>query len=142
PPPTAAPARAPMPVPTLEPPPVAIAQAPPPIPGTTPNLPGPPVPKPPQIQSEEKPKLAFETPGLPSGHPNGTGRIEAPKAGIQDAIRNAARPHPDLPGGDPGIGQLPGQLGSSPRQLSTPELLSDPMGVDFKPYLVRVLAAV
>jgi TonB family protein len=142
----------PVPVPVLEPPQVKIAEAPPPLPGVAPNLPGPPTVKPPpQIQAEEKPKLSFETPGVATAKPGGMSRIEAPKTGIQEAIRGAARPGAGgISVGDtgvdqqitPGIGQVPGQPGSSPRQASSLDLLSDPMGVDFKPYLTRVLAAV
>ncbi len=142
----------PVPVPVLEPPQVKIAQAPPPLIGTTPDLPAPPVPKPPpQIQQEQSPKLTFETPGVPSAKPGGVARIEAPKTGIQEAIRGAARPGSGgISVGDtgadqeitPGIGQLPGQPGSTPRQASSLDMLSDPMGVDFRPYLTRVLASV
>lgn len=143
---------APAPAPVIEAPKVNVAQAPNPLPGTIANLPGPaaPVPPPPP-QPEQKPKLAFETPGIQSSRPAGTSRIEAPKSGIEEAMKSAARPGPggvrvgdagadaDVPGG---VGQLPGHLEPSPRQASSLELLSDPMGVDFKPYLIRVLAAV
>jgi TonB family protein len=140
-------------VPVLEPgqvlPPVALAQGPPPMQGTTPNLPGPPAERAPQIQSEEKPKLAFETPGAPSATPGGTGRIPAPKTSVTEAIQSASRP-----GGagltvgdigvdyDGGIGRSLGQPGAPGKQASSLELLSDPMGVDFKPYLIQVLTAV
>jgi TonB family protein len=136
----------------IEAPKVDIAQAPNPMAGTIPNLPGPPAPTPPPPpQPAQKPKLTFETPGVPTMKPPGLGRIEPPKSGIEEAMRNAARPGPggirvgdagvdaDVPGG---IGQLPGQPDSAPRQASSLELLSDPMGVDFRPYLIRVLAAV
>ena len=136
--------------PVLEAPPV-IAQAAPPALGTTP-LPQP-VPVPPQIKpAEEKPKLTFETPGGSSGsHPataTGTGRIPLPKAGVEDAIRGAIR---SGPGGvsvgdntdEPNLANpAMQQPGSTGRPASSLELLSDPMGVDFKPYLIRVLAAV
>ncbi len=134
-----------------EPAQVNVAQAPPPLLGTTSNLQTAPAPKPPQIQQEEKPKLAFETPGLQSGKAGGLGRIQAPKTGIEDAMKAAARPgtggvkvgdaavDSDQPNG---IGQMAPQVGSTPRQASSLELLSDPLGVDFKPYLIRVLAAV
>ena len=151
-PPTPPPRRsAPPQVPVLEPPQVTIAQAPPPMLGTTPNLPAPPPPKPPQTQQSEKPKLAFESPGAQMVKPGGAGRIEAPKSGIEEAMKSSSRSggggvkvgdagvDADTPSG---IGQAPGQLGSTPRQASSLELLSDPLGVDFKPYLIRVLAAV
>ena len=152
PPPAPTPAAArPAPPPVLEAPKVNIAQAPPPLLGNAPAAPEPPPVKAPQIQAEEKPKLAFETPGMQTSRPAGTGRIEAPKSGIESAMHSAARPgtggvtvgdagvDSDTPSG---IGQMPGQPGSAPRQASSLELMSDPMGVDFKPYLIRVLAAV
>jgi TonB family protein len=43
---------------------------------------------------------------------------------------------------DSGIGQILPQPGSIGRQASSLQLMSDPMGVDFKPYLIRVLTAV
>lgn len=109
-------------------------------------------PAPPQIQQNEKPKLAFETPGAMSGSRNEAGlspRIQPPRNTVDDAIRQVARG-----GGSQGlmVGDIedtraginpsspsvpiPGKLGSSL------ELQSDPMGVDFKPYLIRVLSAV
>jgi TonB family protein len=110
-----------------------------------PNLP------PPQIQSEEKPKLAFETPGQ-----SGTatqkgaafGKIAPPKTSVDEAIRSVAH------GGGQGgivIGDMdpPPNLRDSLRAPPVPgqtrsslELLSDPQGVDFKPYLIRILATV
>lgn len=140
------------PTPSVEPPSIRMAQASPPPPalGNTPNIPPPPVPTP-QIQAQEKPKLAFETPGSqsasPSQKPSGTGRIAAPKTSVDEAVRNVGRQGPgglvvgDMPD-EGGLGQMLGQAPSPSRQASRVELLSDPMGVDFKPYLIRVLAAV
>jgi TonB family protein len=103
----------------------------------------------PQIQPEEKPKLAFETPGgPPTGPRQGMGKINVPSGTLADAIRTM--PHSGAGGvmvGDAGsgIGGLgdgmnlppsPGKIGSNL------ELLSDPMGVDFRPYMIKVLAAV
>lgn len=107
---------------------------------------------PPQIQPEEKPKLAFETPGQ-SGSSTVQGGIRhlIPKAStsVEDAVRSVARGG----GGEGGIvvgdmDQLPmmsdtvRRPGAPPRTQSSLELLSDPMGVDFKPYLIRILATV
>ena len=138
----------PPPPPAIEAPQVKIAQAPPPVLGNA-NIPGPPAAKPPQFQPEEKPKLAFETPGVYSGKVTGASRIEVPKANLQEAIRNAAKPGPgDMTVGDTGadmdggLGQLPGRPLAPGRQSSTLELQSDPMGVDFRPYLRQVIAAV
>jgi TonB family protein len=104
---------------------------------------------PPQIQEEEKPKLAFENPGAPSTGPRpGTGRLNVPSGGVTEALRTMSRSGSggvmvgDLGVGAGGIGEglnlppSPGKIGSNL------ELLSDPMGVDFRPYMVQVLAAV
>jgi len=121
---------------------------------TPPALPAlsgtPKAPPPPQIQPVEQPKLAFETPGQngPS-EKKGQAKLAPPKASIQEAIRDIARgggggpsvavgdteQSPDLP---PSI-NLPPSPGHSGSSL---ELMSDPMGVDFKPYLIRILALV
>ncbi len=118
--------------------------APPALSGT------PKAPPPPQIQPVEQPKLAFETPGQggPSEH-KGQAKLQPPKASVQEAVREVARggggqgrivvgdvdQPPDLP---PGI-HLPPSPG---RTGSSLELMSDPMGADFGPYLIRILALV
>jgi TonB family protein len=105
---------------------------------------------PPQIQEQEKPKLAFETPTAPPPS-GGVGRIARPDTSVQGAIH--ALTHGGAEGGvtvgddtsDAGVGgfgsgvNLPASQG---RQASSLELLSDPKGVDFRPYLLQVLAAV
>ena len=121
--------------------------APPPQALGTPN-----VPAPPQIQAQEKPKIAFEAPGAMTGTPNQTGltpRIQAPRNSVDDAIRQVARG-----GGSRGLvigDEEPTNIGINPASPSVPvpgklgsslELQSDPMGVDFKPYLIRILSAV
>lgn len=109
---------------------------------------------PPQIQPEEKPKLAFEDPNqqLPVQASIGAGRLQVPSGNaVEEAVRSMA-PNPnreqggivvgDVGSGIGGIGQVrnlppaPGKLGSNL------ELLSDPMGVDFRPYLIQILANV
>jgi TonB family protein len=103
----------------------------------------------PQIQPEEKPKLAFETPGAPPPGPRqGTGRIAVPSGSVADAIRTMPQSGSggvmvgDVGSGIGGIG--PGMnLPPSPGKIgSNLELLSDPMGIDFRPYMIKVLAAV
>lgn len=129
--------------PQLEAPQVRAQGPPPPALGNT--IPGPP----PQIQPVEKPKLAFESPGVPMGAPqqSGLSRIPTPSRSVQEAARSVAR------GGGRGliVGDDEGGPGASPSSPSVPipgklgssvELLSDPQGVDFWPYLVRVLSAV
>ncbi len=120
-------------------------------PAAPPALSGTPkAPPPPQIQPVEQPKLAFETPGQggPSEH-KGQAKLQPPKASVQEAVREVARggggqgrivvgdvdQPPDLP---PGI-HLPPSPG---RTGSSLELMSDPMGADFGPYLIRILALV
>lgn len=114
--------------------------------GTTP-APAPPPPPPPA--APEKPKLAFETPGVITGSPQG--QIQVPGQTVADAAKQAMSRGPNASrgsgtvvgdlGGDPtpGLPALPGTQGRSGNSL---ELLSDPQGVDFRPYLIRVLAAV
>ncbi|HEY6391130.1 MAG TPA: energy transducer TonB [Bryobacteraceae bacterium] len=111
---------------------------------------GAPAAPPPQIQSEEKPKLTFETPGQHSTSSNpALAKIAPPKTSVDDAIRSVARgggnqgsvvvedmePPPNIPGT---FHQAP----SLPRAHSSLELMSDPLGVDFKPYLIRILSLV
>ncbi|MBI3682557.1 MAG: TonB family protein [Acidobacteria bacterium] len=98
----------------------------------------------------EKPKLVFESVGAGRSTGNvagGTPQIQTPKTSVDEAIaRVTRRPGGGLVVGDdadlPSLGEslsqqaVPGKLGSSL------ELLSDPQGADFRPYLLRVLAAV
>ena len=139
---------APLPKPSIAPenPQIRIAQSPPAALGTAPdiNLPtAPPLQAPPP---EEKPKLAFETPGMVTGAPAGSSRIPMPKSGIQEAMHSAIQSGPggvavgDVGATMPNLG-MPAPTGRT-RQASSLELLSDPQGVDFKPYLIRVLTAV
>jgi TonB family protein len=108
-----------------------------------------PAPAPPQIQTEEKPKVTFENATVQTPISAGRGLVPIPGNGISEAIHQVARGN--LPGGqvvgDPGaISGLGGggiRLPSAPGlQGSAIELKSDPMGVDFRPYLSQVLAAV
>ena len=106
---------------------------------------------PPQIQPVETPKLAFETPGAPPPPlPPGQSRVSVPDTSVSGAIRQTARSGAagglvvgDFgaagPGGfGPGV-NVPPSPGS---QGSNMQLLSDPQGVDFRPYLMRILASV
>ncbi len=131
--------------PTLDPSQIRPAMPPPQALGT------PQVAPPPQIQAEEKPKIAFERPGAPTGVPGGQGisRMPAPpKNTVQEAVRSVARgSHSAAIVGDDedAIVNLPGNNRANPmpgRLGSSLELVSDPMGVDFRPYLIRVLASV
>jgi TonB family protein len=104
---------------------------------------------PPQIDPQEKPKLAFERPGVNMGAPQGVGRVTIPKpvTTVEEATRQVARgagkglivgDEDATPGASPISPSvpIPGKLGSAV------ELLSDPQGVDFWPYLVKVLTTV
>jgi TonB family protein len=131
---------------TPEPPKIAAAATPPPPP---PPAAGVPQAKPPEIQQEEKPKLVFETPGQQgTSQVHSLSKLPLPKTSLEDAIHDVARAGrqgslsvgdveqpPELPE-TVRTPQLPGTPGSSLN------MLSDPMGVDFKPYLIEVLARV
>jgi TonB family protein len=140
--------QAPAPPPLPEPPRIeAAANQPAPALGQ-PDAPAAP---PPRIQPEEttKPKLAFETPAAMAGTPRGLGRAPAPAASVDEAIRAAARQSRtggivvgDLGDGPGGIGEAVNLPGAQGRQSSAVELLSDPLGVDFRPYLTQILASV
>jgi TonB family protein len=120
-----------------------VAQNEPPLP---PALSGTPKAPPTQIQPVEQPKLAFETPGQsgPSEH-KGQGKLAPPKADVQSVVHDMARGgggQSSLTVGDmdlPDAIQLPATPG---RTGSSLELRSDPMGVDFRPYLAQILALV
>lgn len=141
-----APARVVVPeAPQVDAPQIRAAGPPPPALGNT--VPGPP----PQIEPAEKPKIAFERPGVPMGAPAQSGLtrvpVPTPSRSVEEAARSVAR------GGGQGliVGDDDGAPGSSPSSPSVPipgklgssvELLSDPQGVDFWPYLVKVLSTV
>ena len=102
----------------------------------------------PQIQPVEKPKLSLDpvTPAAPSG-PGGTGRATNPNSAISDAIHDIARGQSSTSIiGDPGASESGfGGLTQRPMPgtpLSNVQLLSDPGGVDFVPYLRALLQTV
>jgi TonB family protein len=111
-----------------------------------PLLPPAPVPAPPRIQAEEKSQSPFEN---VAGPPDPSHATKAAPS-VADVIRRAESGH--LQGGltvgedgatGPG-GYGPGlNLPPSPGSKENPiQLLSDPQGVDFRPYLSRILATV
>jgi len=104
----------------------------------------------PQIQVPEQPKLPLEDAGRAAPPGQVTGRVPMPRSSVAEAVQDAARGQ-GFGGamiiGDPGASD-PLVFGGI-RQSPTPgvpganvELKSDPMGVDFRPYLIQVLAAV
>ncbi len=129
-----------------EPPPVSTAPA---IAAATGPPPGPPIEAPPRIQAEERPKLAFEKPGSIQA-PVGARRLPPPpRSTVDEAVQAAARAGGaggvvvgDLGEGAGGLGAALNQPPSPGQNASRLELLSDPMGADFRPYLIRILAAV
>jgi len=103
---------------------------------------------------QDKPKLAFEQvgppPGVASGAPSGTAATKPPNLTAEDAVKSMTRGS-GIGGpivGDTGAFETPGiaeMLRQNPapgRPGSAVQLLSDPQGVDFRPYLTQVLAAV
>jgi TonB family protein len=103
-------------------------------------------------QPQEAPKLALQDVNPPSraGTGRASGLISVPNPSIQEAVRTLSHT-----GGVPGtqsIGDLGADEGgaglglnlppSAGRPRSSLELKSDPMGVDFRPYMLQVIAAV
>jgi TonB family protein len=106
--------------------------------------------QPPQIQTVEKPKMALENVGGPPPPVPPTQRtLPIPSGSVTDAIRN------NMHGGALGSGTAvgdPGALSGIGESINQPpgpgvpgsalQLKSDPMGVDFKPYLAQILVAI
>ncbi len=149
----------PAPRPVIEPPKIDVArnntgELDHPLP---PGLGRPDAPAPPQIQAQERPKIAFENLGSNVGAASGSGagsaRLTSPtKPALTSPVMETGRQLARSGGGGltvgdigEGIGGLGGALNqpsSPPKQGSSLELMSDPMGVDFKPYLIRILSTV
>jgi len=96
-------------------------------------------------------KNPFEPVGGPDRSPKGLGpKLEVPKSGVEEAARAVMRgaggsgttvgDHDIGAGGSMDSLLLRGSPGA--QRQSALELMSDPQGVDFKPYLIQVLAAV
>jgi TonB family protein len=103
-------------------------------------------------QPQQSPKLALEdvnrSAGTGTGQPSGL--ITVPNPSVQDAVRNLSRSG-GVPGSqsitDAGVDEMGMGPGlnlppSAGRPQSSLELKSDPMGVDFRPYMKQVIAAV
>jgi TonB family protein len=82
--------------------------------------------------SEPKPILENIGPSVPNSAPDNP-VIRMPQVSVAEAGKSAGGP-----GGGLGSEGAPGQ----PTSLGEMQLLSDPQGVDFKPYLTQVLATV
>jgi TonB family protein len=113
------------------------------------NLPnGPQMAPPPQIQPQEKPKLTLENPAPPpSGR--GKGLLAPPDTSVQHAMESVIRSGT----GAMVVGDVDLMSGPSARSsINAPplpgksgaymELKFDPQGVDFRPYLIQLLAGV
>jgi len=106
----------------------------------------------PQIQTEEKPKIVLENAGrVPQQTgPSGRGLVPIPRSSVTEAVQDAV--HGTGFGGkqavgDPGAFDSAGFGGAFSRpspgvQGAGLELVSDPNGVDFRPYLTEILAIV
>jgi len=132
--------------PAPPPPKIEVAELRPPVPQLEFRIPEATAPAPPP--PPEKPKLAFETPAAASlGEVQPGSRIAVPKPSVEEALGTGRGPSGGIMVGD-GVGGVGGvgeglNLPPSPGQVkSNLELLSDPMGVDFRPYLIRILASV
>jgi TonB family protein len=136
------------PAPLPEPPKIEAAAQPP---HSFPQGPLPQAPSaPPQIQPEEKPKLQFEAPTAPppvTGH----GSIPIPDTSVAGAMQRQFSRGSSSAGltvgdvdemGMGGVGEALNMPPAPGRAESALQLLSDPMGVDFRPYLIQVLSSV
>jgi outer membrane biosynthesis protein TonB len=105
----------------------AITNAAPPVPA-----PALPLPNAPQPTPRTTPPVVAEAPTpQPSAKPNFNTNNSA-ESSIDDAVRNAAR--------HPGAGSGARGNGASPLNMGGAEVLSDMQGVNFQPYLRRILA--
>jgi len=116
------------------------------------KLNAPPPPPPPTQQ----PKIVFESAAGPPPPPGGNqgrpgGLIPLPNTSVAAAIHDLAA-SPGTTSGHQAVGDLGADLGGAGAGLNLPpsagrphsnlELRSDPMGTDFRPYMIQVLAAV
>jgi TonB family protein len=111
-----------------------------------PKLIAPPPPEPPKLALEQvSPPPAPTTPQGPR-----PGILTIPNPSVQEAIRTLSRNGAqsgltvgdDVSSSDTNLGNGLNLPPSSGRQRSSLQLKSDPMGVDFQPYLIQVLAAI
>lgn len=129
--------------------PAMVAPPRPPVKNDLPALGQVPVP-PPQIQTEEKPKLTLENAPRRPQQVVPTGRVPMPSTSVEQTVQGLTRGQ-GLGGpvrvGDGGAfdDTVYGGINSPPAP-GVPgaglELKSDPMGVDFRPYLQAILAVV
>jgi TonB family protein len=132
------------PTPEIEAPKIEVAQQGVPDVPNAPRLPNLPPPDPAKVNPFERPFSGANTRGP------GQSALAPPKVNVEEAVRAASRSGVGrgLVVGDSGAGGSGGisegilQSASPQKTASSLELLSDPQGVDFRPYLVQVLASV
>ena len=162
--------KAPSPAAAAKQPPAPRQFAPPPPTQTAQNNPKPQVTEPPKIQGpatpdqsnqlalgqlpsapapSESPKLTLEDAGHSPNPGKPTRNFQLPSSSVQDAIRDLTRGSAsgaqsvgDVGAEENGMGPGLNLPPSAGRPRSSLELKSDPMGVDFRPYMVQVLAAI
>ncbi|MCS7314600.1 MAG: TonB family protein [Bryobacterales bacterium] len=129
----------------------AVLPEPPELAGTALLQQAPPLPIPsPQIEPVERPKLAFESPrAVAAAAATRPGQIPPPAPSVSEAAQAALRSRGrgglivgDVELGGAGVAEMLNLPPAPGRQGSALELLSDPMGVDFRPYLIQILATV
>ncbi len=134
--------------PVLEAPKIEVAQGMPNLPAA-PEMPKLPAPaNPPKASPFES--VSGRSGTAPAARTPGQPAIAPPKAGVEEAVKQTIRGGGGrgLVVGDTGAGGSGGisegilQSASPQRTASALELMSDPQGVDFRPYLIQVLTAV
>lgn len=102
----------------------------------------PPAPRPP----DTKPKLTFETPPPAPTGPVGQPRIPPPQNTVQEAVRELSHGGSNGMSGSDSMDLGKGSGLNLPPSAGRPQLdwqmKFDPQGVDFRPYILQVLAAV
>lgn|GEM_PF-280434 len=93
-----------------------------------------------------KPQMQFERPGSVIGTNTGSSSVALPNTSVSEAMRAVSQGRGG--GGNQVVADfsVPSAMGGASskgaKQRGSVELLSDPNGIDFKPYLVQVLASV
>ncbi|HWC96038.1 MAG TPA: TonB family protein [Candidatus Sulfopaludibacter sp.] len=134
--------------PAPEPPKVEAPKAAPKV--ETPQVAQTPQQLPPQIQTQEKPKIPLENVPPPASHvPPGLPRIAIPSTAVNDVARDVIRGSSTSEGltiGDQGaLGSGYGGMNQSPtngKPGAALQLLSDPQGADFLPYIRQILQTI
>lgn len=99
---------------------------------------------PPIAPPAQQPKIVFENAAPPPPPPGGRAgsALAIPNASVDAAIHDLATGGGGVSGGKTTLSEMRPEMGSTGTGVQLPELRSDPMGVDFRPYLIQVLTAV